>query len=131
MWRSALSSDVYVSRVEAVIGFLRCGSVLKADGDRWRSRLECTTDAVSACRSSIVNLQTVACSAFPSQGAGISDLVTAVGTDAFRCPVAFAHAHCLLKNIGQCLIEVPREQPVFCFLTYTANILHGLSWSRR
>ena len=52
MRRSVLSSDVYVSRVVAVTGFLRCGSVLTADGDRWRSRLECTTDVVSACRSS-------------------------------------------------------------------------------
>ena len=52
MRRSVLSSDVYVSRVVAVTGFLRCGSVLTANGDRWRSRLECTTDAVSACRFS-------------------------------------------------------------------------------
>ena len=44
MWRSVLSSDVYVSRVVAVTGFLRSGSVLTTDGDRWRSRLlECTT----------------------------------------------------------------------------------------
>ena len=44
MWRSVLSSDVYVSCVVAVTGFLRSGSVLTADGDKWRSRLlECTT----------------------------------------------------------------------------------------